>query len=64
MMTANTLITLGYQGFFLKRKMNGSAKPMMINCPISMPILKANSEEINLSAGIAISLSSPAKPMP
>lgn len=63
-MIENTCITLGYHALCRNAYIRGKANPTMSNCPHSIPRLKAMRDEMNLSHGISISRSNPAKPSP
>ena len=60
----NTCIALRYHALLRDVHTIGNASPTMTNCHHSIPRLNASSDEMNLSDGILISLSSPANPRP
>ena len=60
----NTCIALRYHALLRDAYTIGKASPTITNCPHSIPRLNARRDEMNLSDGILISLSSPANPSP
>ena len=60
----NTCIALRYHVLLRDVYTIGKASATMTNCPHSIPRLNARRDEMNLSHGISISRSNPAKPSP
>ena len=63
-MTADTCIALLYHTLLRDAYTIGNASPTMTSCHHSIPRLNASSDDTNLSDGISISRSNPAKPSP